>query len=67
MSLKNAAFLALIGTVLTTVLLVYELVKAILNVAQGLVPAMTIFPMLIYSFASLTLAVFFFVFGKRQS
>ena len=67
MSLKNAAFLALIGTVLATLLLLYDLVSAILNVTRGLVPAMSIFPLLIYSFASLTVAVFFFVFGKRQS
>ncbi len=66
MTLKNAAFLALIGTILTTVLLVYNLVSAILNVTQGLVPAITIFPLLIYSFASLTVAVFFFVFHKQN-
>jgi hypothetical protein len=67
MNIKSAAFLALIGTILTTVLLVYDLVSAILNVTQGLVPAVTIFPLLIYSFASLTLAVFFFVFHRQQS
>ncbi|HTB14036.1 MAG TPA: hypothetical protein VK752_20830 [Bryobacteraceae bacterium] len=67
MNIKSAAFLALIGTILTTVLLVYNLVSAILNVTQGLVPAVTIFPLLIYSFASLTLAVFFFVFHRQQS
>jgi hypothetical protein len=66
MSLKNAAFLALIGTVLATLLLIYNLVSAILNVTQGLVPAMSIFPLLIYSFASLTVAVFFFVFHKQS-
>jgi hypothetical protein len=66
MSLKNAAFLALIGTVLTTILLLYDLISAILNVMNGLVPAMTIFPLLIYSFASLTAAVFFFVFHKQS-
>lgn len=66
MSLKNAAFLALIGTILTTILLVYDLVSAILNVTQGLVPAMTIFPLLIYAFASLTVAVFFFVFHRQS-
>jgi hypothetical protein len=66
MSLKNAAFLALIGTIQTTILLLYDLVSAILNVMNGLVPAMTIFPLLIYSFASLTLAVFFFVFHRQS-
>jgi hypothetical protein len=66
MNLKNAAFLALIGTILTTLLLVYDLVSAILNVTQGLVPAMSIVPLLIYSFASLTVAVFFFVFHRQS-
>ena len=66
MSLKNAAFLALIGTILTTILLVYDLVSAVLNVTQGLVPAITIFPLLIYAFASLTVAVFFFVFHRQS-
>jgi hypothetical protein len=66
MNLKSAAFLALIGTVLATLLLVYNLVSAILNVTQGLVPAMTIFPLLIYSFASMTVAIFFFVFYKQS-
>jgi hypothetical protein len=67
MNIKSAAFLALIGTILTTVLLVYNLVSAILNVTQGLVPAVTIFPLLIYSFASVTLAVFFFICHRQQS
>jgi hypothetical protein len=66
MSLKNAALLALIGTILTTILLLYDLVSAIVNVTGGLVPPMSIFPLLIYSFASLTLAVFFFVFHKQS-
>jgi hypothetical protein len=66
MNVKSAAFLALIGTILTTLLLVYNLVSAILNVTQGLVAAATIFPLLIYSFASLTLAVFFFVYHKQS-
>jgi hypothetical protein len=66
MTLKNAAFLALIGTILTTLLLLYDLISAILNVTQGLVPAMTLFPLMIYAFASLTLAVFFYVFHKQN-
>jgi hypothetical protein len=66
MSLKNAAFLALIGTILTTLLLVYNLITTILNVTQGLVPAVNLFPLLIYAFASLTLAVFFYVFHKQS-
>jgi hypothetical protein len=66
MSLKNAAFLALIGTILTTILLLYDLVSAVINITGGLVPAMSILPLLIYSFASLSVAVFFFVFYKQS-
>lgn len=66
MSLKNAAFLALIGTILSTVLLGYDFITACLNVMRGLIPAVTIFAALIYAFVSLTLAVFFFVFYKRS-
>jgi hypothetical protein len=66
MTLKNAAFLALIGTILTTALLVYHLVFTILNVMRGLVPADNLFSTLIYAFASLTLAIFFFVFHRQS-
>ena len=66
MSLKNAAFLALIGTILTTLLLVYNLIFSILNVTRGLIPVDTVFSTLIYAFASFTLATFFFVFHRQS-
>jgi hypothetical protein len=66
MSLKNAAFLALIGTILAAVLLVYDFISATLNVMRGLVPEVTLVSSLIYAFASLSLAVFFYVFYKRN-
>jgi hypothetical protein len=66
MTLKNAAFLALIGTILTTLLLVYNLIFSVLNVIRGLIPLDTLFSTLIYAFASLTVAVFFFVFHKQN-
>jgi hypothetical protein len=66
MSVKSAAFLALIGTILTTVLLVYRLIFDVLNVMRGLIPLDTLFPAIIYAFASLALAVFFFVFHKQS-
>ena len=66
MSLKNASLFAMIGTVLTSLLLVYNFIAAMLNVMQGLVPAVTLFSTLIYAFASLTVAVFFFVFYKQS-
>jgi hypothetical protein len=66
MNLKNAAFLALIGTVLTTLLLIYNLISTVLNVTRGLVPLDTLLSTLIYAFASLSLAVFFYVFHKQS-
>jgi hypothetical protein len=67
MTLKNAALLALIGTILITVLLVWRFVDNFLNVLRGLVPAVTLFSSLIYAFACLSVAVFFYVFHRAQS
>ncbi len=67
MTLKNAALLALVGTILITALLVWDLVFNVLNVLRGLVPAMLLFSSFIHAFGALTVAVFFFVFHKAQS
>lgn len=67
MTLKNASILALIGTVLVTVLLVWDLILNVLNVGRGLVPAVALLSSLIYAFGALSVAVFFFVFHKSQS
>jgi hypothetical protein len=67
MTLKNAALLALIGTILATALLVWDLIFNVLNVLRGLVPAVILFPSLIYAFGALTVMVFFFVFHKAQT
>jgi|HubBroStandDraft_6_1064221.scaffolds.fasta_scaffold1640659_2 hypothetical protein len=66
MTLKNAALLAPIGTILTTALLMWDLVFNVLKVLRGLVPAVTLFSSLIYAFGAFSVAVFFFVFHKRQ-
>jgi hypothetical protein len=67
MTLKNAAFLALIGTILITILLVWTFVSNLVNVLRGLVPALTLFSSFIYAFACFTMAVFFYVFHRAQS
>jgi hypothetical protein len=67
MTLKNAALLALIGTILITALLIWDLIFNLLNVMRGLVPAMMLLSSLIYAFGALSVAVFFFVFHKAQS
>jgi hypothetical protein len=48
MTLKNAALLALIGTVLMTALLVRNFVFNLLNLLRGLVPAVMVFESFIY-------------------
>jgi hypothetical protein len=67
MTLKNAALLALIGTILATVLLVSTFVMTVLNVLRGLAPPLMLFPWFIYAFAAFSVAVFFYVFQKAQS
>ena len=67
MSLKNAAFLALIGTLLLTIMLAGDFIDAVLAVVRGLIPAMALLRSLVYLFASLTVTVFFYVFNRAQS
>ena len=66
MTLKNAALLALIGTILMTVLLLWNLVFTFLNVLRGLVPAVTLFQSFIYAFGCFSVMVFFYVFHRAQ-
>ena len=67
MTLKNAALLALIGTILAMVLLVWTFASTVVNVLRGLAPPVIMFPWLVYSFALLSVDVFFYVFQKAQS
>jgi hypothetical protein len=66
MLLKNAALLALIGTILMTALLVWTFVFNILNALRGLVPAVTLFSSFTYAFGSFSVAVFFYIFHRAQ-
>jgi hypothetical protein len=66
MSLKNAALLALIGTVLMTALLLWSFVFTFLNVLRGVVPAVMLFQSFIYAFGSFSVMVFFYVFHRAQ-
>ena len=60
MTLKSAAFLALIGTILMTALLLWTFV--LVNVLRDLVPAVTLFPSFIYAFGCFSIVVFFYLF-----
>jgi hypothetical protein len=66
MTLKSAALLAMIGTILMTALLVWTFVLTFLNVLRNLVPAVTLFSSSIYAFGCLSVAVFFYVFQRAQ-
>jgi len=66
MTLKNAALLALIGTVLMTALLLWSFVFTFLNVLRGVVPAVMLFQSFIYAFGSFSVMVFFYVFHRAQ-
>jgi hypothetical protein len=66
MKLKTAVFLALIGSILLTALLLWNLLFTTLNVVQGTVPAVALFSSLIYAFAGLSVSLFFYVFSKAQ-
>jgi hypothetical protein len=66
MTLKNAALLALVGTILMTALLVWTFVFTVLNVLRGVVPAVMLFQSFIYAFGSFSVMVFFYVFHRAQ-
>lgn len=67
MTLKSAATFAFIGTLLAAALLIYYFVFDIIDVADGLIPLVKLFPAFIYALAALSLTVFFFVFRKTQN
>jgi hypothetical protein len=64
-SQKGGASCALIGTGLLAILLAAHFILDILNAARGLVPAIRVLTSLIHAFASLSVAVFFYVFHKE--
>jgi uncharacterized membrane protein YuzA (DUF378 family) len=67
MNLKNAALLALVGTVMLTVLLIAGFIFDVLNVLRGLIPAARLLTSFIYAFAGLSAVVFLCAFHKAQS
>ena len=66
MSLRNAAFLATVGMIILTALLLFDLVENSAAILRSLIPAVALFRSVIYAFASLMLTIFFFAFYKHQ-
>ena len=67
MTLKNAAFLALVGMILATILLVAGFIGDVFGVVRGLIPAMRLLTSFIYAFAGLSMVVFLYAFHKAHS
>jgi len=67
MTLKHASTLAFIGTTLLAVLMVVDLILNLMSIMRGLIPAVMVLTSLIYAFAALSVAVFFYVFHRTQS
>jgi hypothetical protein len=67
MTLKNAAFLALVGMILVTILLLAGFISDVFGVARGLIPAMRLLTSFIHAFAGLGMVVFLVAFHKAQS
>jgi hypothetical protein len=66
MRLKNAALFALIGMILLTVLLAAGFIRDLVGFAQGAAAAMALLTSGIHFLASLSVAVFLYVFHKAQ-
>lgn len=66
MTVKNAALLAFIGTLLIAVLRVCDFIFTTLSLARGVVSAAEFLSSLIYAFGAISVAIFFFVFNRRQ-
>ena len=67
MTLKSAALLALIGTGLLTIVVGVAFIVSLAGFLRGVVPVVSLVASLIRLFATLSLAVFFWVFQKGRS
>jgi hypothetical protein len=66
MNLKSAAFLALVGMILLTVLLIADFINLFVGVIRDIVPVVMLLRSLIYTLASLAVTGFFWVFYRGQ-
>ena len=66
MRLKNAALFALIGAVLLTVLLAAGFIRDLVSFVHGAVAAITLLTSGVHLLASLSMAVFLYVFHRSQ-
>ncbi len=67
MALKDAALLAFAGMLLVAALSVWNLIFDVMNVLQGVLPAVRLISSLIWAFGAVTAALFLYVFQKRPN
>ena len=67
MTLKNAGFLAFVGTLLLSLLVAVEFVNTIEGVLRDVIPALALVKCIVYLFASITATLFFWAFNRSQS
>jgi hypothetical protein len=67
MTIKNAAFLALVGMIVLTSVVAADFIDILLGVLRDLVPAMALLRSLVHLFASFAVTVFFWTFHKIQA
>jgi hypothetical protein len=67
MTVKTASLLAMIGTLLFTILVAVKFFDTITGVARGIVPPMEIVPCGVYLFAGIAVTAFFWVFNRSQA
>lgn len=66
MNLRSAAFLALVGMILLTLLVIADFINVVQGVLRDLIPAMMLFRSIIYLLASIGLTVFLWAFQRAQ-
>jgi hypothetical protein len=66
MTLKSASVLALVGTLLLTVLAAADFINIVSGYLRGIVPAVALLRSLIYLLGGNCVTVFFFVFAGEQ-
>lgn len=64
MNLRNAASLALVGTLLLTIVLAVDFVNALVAVLRDLIPMIALLRSMVYVFASICVTLFFFAFTR---
>jgi hypothetical protein len=67
MTLKNAAAFAFIGTLLLTIFCAVGFIRDAMAYINGVLPAVTVLNSLVHLIATLSLAVFLYVFQKTQT